>query len=177
MLDVVALEKYYQTLTDGELLDLRAEGGFTAEAEQVLGKELLRRKIERGDVKKYLAASARNKIRHEVVELKSQPRHAILWALVFAAVSAIALWIVAGNNWNLQDNPIASRIAIGYFFFICAGPYWMLYDSWHHERKLTHKMWFFFVPGGFLWYYFEVYRPRSRARKRDDQHNFHDPRY
>jgi len=86
-------------------------------------------------------------------------------------VSATALWTVVGNTWNLQDNPVASRIAIGYFFFICVGPYWMLYDSWNHERKLTRKLWLFFVPGGFLWYYFEVFRPRSAARSRDARDN------
>jgi hypothetical protein len=102
-------------------------------------------------------------------KLKPRPRHAIRWALVFAAVSAIALWMVVGNRWNLQDDPVASRTALAYFFIICAGPYWMLHDSWRHERKLTNKMWLFFVPGGFLWYYFEIYRPRLKARERRAQ--------
>ena len=100
-------------------------------------------------------------------ELK--PQHAIRWAIVFAAASATALWIVVGSRWNLQDNPVASRFALAYFFVICAAPYWMLYDSWNHERKLTRKMWLFFIPGGFIWYYFEVYRPRLEARKRKAQ--------
>jgi len=99
---------------------------------------------------------------------KSRPQHAFRWALVFAAVSATALWIVIGSRWNLQDNPVASRIALAYFFVICAAPYWMLYDSWQHERKLTRKLWLFFVPGGFLWYFFEVYRPRLEAHRRKD---------
>lgn len=41
----------------------------------------------------------------------------------------------------------------------------MLYDSRQHDHKLTRKMWFFFVPGGFLWYYIEVYWPRLKARE------------
>jgi hypothetical protein len=90
----------------------------------------------------------------------------IWWALIFAVVTATAMWMTVGNRWNLQDNPVASRIVIGYFFFICAGPYWMLYDSWHHDRKLTRKLWLFFVPGGFLWYYFEVFRPRKLSKRR-----------
>jgi hypothetical protein len=36
MPDASALQKYYQTLTDDELLNLKSEGGFTGEAEQVL---------------------------------------------------------------------------------------------------------------------------------------------
>jgi hypothetical protein len=94
------------------------------------------------------------------------PDHAGRWALVFLAVTAIAMWMIVGNKWNLQDNPIASRICIAYFFFICAGPYWMLYDCWFHERKLTRKLWLFFVPGGFIWYYFEVSRPRKLTAHR-----------
>jgi hypothetical protein len=90
----------------------------------------------------------------------------IWWAFVFTAVTAIAMWMVVGNRWNLQENPVGSRIVIGYFLFICAGPYWMLYDGWRHERKLTRKMWLFFVPGGFLWYYFEVFRPRKLSKRR-----------
>ena len=89
----------------------------------------------------------------------------ILWALIFAVATATAMWMVVGNKWNLQDNPVASRIVFGYFLFICAGPYWMLYDSWRHERKLTGKMWLVFVPAGFLWYYFEVFRPRERSKR------------
>jgi hypothetical protein len=101
-------------------------------------------------------------------ELRRKPLRVILWASVFAAVSVIALWLVIGNRWTLQDNPVASRIAIAYFLFICAAPFWMLYDSWNHERKLTRKTWLFMVPGGFIWYYFEVYRPRLKARKRQN---------
>jgi hypothetical protein len=40
MPDATELEKYYKTLTDRELLNLKREGGFTAQAEQVLGEEL-----------------------------------------------------------------------------------------------------------------------------------------
>ncbi len=63
MPDATALEKYYETLTDRELLNLRSEGGFTEEAEQVLGKELARRHLASGDVKKYFAASERHELR------------------------------------------------------------------------------------------------------------------
>ena len=74
----------------------------------------------------------------------------IWWILVFVAVTLLALWIVIYSNWNLHDDTVASHIAIGYFLFICAGSYWMLYDCWHHDKRVTPKMWFFFVPGGFL---------------------------
>lgn len=68
MPDATSLETYYETLTDRELLRLRAEGGFTEEAEQVLSKELVRRHLASSDVKKYVAASERNDLRDEVVE-------------------------------------------------------------------------------------------------------------
>src|SRR6202021_3431259 len=71
----------------------------------------------------------------------------IWWIPVFIAVSACALWIVVYSNWNLQDNPVAGRIAIGYFFLISAGPYWMLYDGWQHAKRFTRKMGLVFWAG------------------------------
>jgi hypothetical protein len=68
MPDATVLETYYKALTDRELLKLRTDGGFTEEAEQVLCKELDRRHLTTGDVKKYVAATERNDLRDEVVE-------------------------------------------------------------------------------------------------------------
>ncbi len=45
------LEKHYENLSDLELLELRTEGGFAPEAEQVLDKELARRGLTPGDAK------------------------------------------------------------------------------------------------------------------------------
>jgi hypothetical protein len=45
MPDANALEKYYETLTDDELLNLKSEGGFTSEAAVVLAKELAKRNL------------------------------------------------------------------------------------------------------------------------------------
>lgn len=53
MPNATELKKYYETLTDQELLNLKREGGFTAEAEQVLGEELARRNLESDDPKRY----------------------------------------------------------------------------------------------------------------------------
>jgi hypothetical protein len=53
MPDAEALETYYKTLTDQELLKLKADGGFTEEAEQTLGKELARRNLTSDEAKKY----------------------------------------------------------------------------------------------------------------------------
>ena len=47
------LDKHYKTLTDQELLSLKREGGFTAEAERVLGEELARPGIASGALKRY----------------------------------------------------------------------------------------------------------------------------
>ena len=89
----------------------------------------------------------------------------IWWIPVFVTVTSCALWVVVYSDWNLQDNPVASRFAIGCFLFISAGPYWMLYDCWQHDKRLTRKMWLFFVPAGFLWYYFERFRPRQLLKR------------
>lgn len=48
MPNATELEQYYKALSDQELLKLKREGGFTAEAEQVLGEELTRRNLGSG---------------------------------------------------------------------------------------------------------------------------------
>lgn len=67
MPDAGALTKYYETLTDAQLLNLRNEGGFTDEAEQVLANELRRRNLRASDVKRY-AVPERIKLRDETQE-------------------------------------------------------------------------------------------------------------
>ncbi len=67
MPDAGALEKYYETLTDAQLLNLRTEGGFTEQAEQVLADELKRRNLRASDVKRY-AVPERIKLCEEVQE-------------------------------------------------------------------------------------------------------------
>lgn len=79
----------------------------------------------------------------------------VLWILLFVVISLFAGWVVIFSSWNLQDNPVAARFAVAFFIFVGAGPYWMLYDSLHHDKRLTPKMGLIFVPGGFIWYYFE----------------------
>lgn len=68
MPDKIALETYYRTLTDQQLLQLRSEDGLTEDAEHALSSELARRHLDSRDVKEYVAAIARSKLRHEVVE-------------------------------------------------------------------------------------------------------------
>jgi hypothetical protein len=50
-----AFEAHYNKLSDRELLKLRSEGGFTPEAEQLLDKELERRKLTLEDAKRHFA--------------------------------------------------------------------------------------------------------------------------
>ena len=89
------------------------------------------------------------------------------WGLIFLMATLFMLWVVRFSNWNLEDQPVASRLAIAFWFFACIGPYWMLYDWFIKRRKRKWKawLWLFFVPLGFLWYYFEEHRP-SRAREK-----------
>jgi hypothetical protein len=67
MPDAGTLAKYYETLTDAQLLNLRREGGFTEQAEQVLADELKQRNLKATDVKKY-AVPGRIKLREEAQE-------------------------------------------------------------------------------------------------------------
>jgi hypothetical protein len=87
----------------------------------------------------------------------------IWWILIFILISACALWMVAYPRWSFEDHPIVSRIATGYFLLIGVGPCWMAHRCWEYDRSSygLRKMWWVFVPGGFLWYYFERFRPRQ----------------
>jgi hypothetical protein len=55
MADTEALDEHYKALRDEDLLKLAAEGGFTVEAEQVLGKELARRNLTFDEAKRHFA--------------------------------------------------------------------------------------------------------------------------
>lgn len=55
MADTKALDEHYRALSDAKLLKLAAEGGFTAEAEQVLNKELGRRNLTFDEAKRRFA--------------------------------------------------------------------------------------------------------------------------
>jgi len=55
MPNVRDLEAHYRSRSDQELLKLRAEGGFTAEAEKILDKELARRNLTSDDAKRKFA--------------------------------------------------------------------------------------------------------------------------
>lgn len=68
MPDTIALAKHYEALTDAALLNLANESGFTEEAQQVLAKELGRRNLGDGDLKRYVAQGERSKLREESKE-------------------------------------------------------------------------------------------------------------
>jgi hypothetical protein len=55
MADTKALDEHYAALSDEELMKLAAEGGFTAEALEVLGKELARRNLTFDKAKRHFA--------------------------------------------------------------------------------------------------------------------------
>jgi heme/copper-type cytochrome/quinol oxidase subunit 4 len=68
---------------------------------------------------------------------------------------------------DLEKHPVAARVGIGIHIVAVIGPFWMLNDWFIKRRKGKWKAWTWlaFVPWGFLWYYFEKYRP-SKARER-----------
>lgn len=49
-------------------MNLKRGGGFTADAEEVLARELTRRNLTPGDLKRYVAVTQRNQLRDEVTE-------------------------------------------------------------------------------------------------------------
>ncbi len=55
MADTKALDEHYRALSDEELLKLAAQGGLTADAEQVLDKELARRNLTFDEAKRRFA--------------------------------------------------------------------------------------------------------------------------
>jgi hypothetical protein len=84
----------------------------------------------------------------------------VAWILIFLAGMLLSAWIVF-SGLNLEDDPIAARLALAYYGFQCLGPFWMLYD-WFIRRQKRHWkpfLWLFFVPLGFLWYRFNEYKP------------------
>jgi hypothetical protein len=68
MPDTTALAEHYKTLTNDELLNLKQEGGFTAEAELVLAEELERRNLRAHDEKQYIASINQQRLQEEVTE-------------------------------------------------------------------------------------------------------------
>jgi len=90
----------------------------------------------------------------------------IYWVTTILAANILHLWMFF--HLNLQTHPVATWVGIGIQVAACIGPFWMLYDCFvkRNERKWQAWMWVFFVPWGFLWYYFEEYRP-SKARERN----------
>jgi hypothetical protein len=55
MPNIKELDEHYRSLSNEELLRLRADGGFTAGAEKVLDKELARRNLTTDDAKRHFA--------------------------------------------------------------------------------------------------------------------------
>jgi len=72
MSDPTALAKYYETLNNSQLLNLRNEGGFTEEAERVLADELRRRNLDAAELERYKAQGERISLREDTTEKGSR---------------------------------------------------------------------------------------------------------
>jgi hypothetical protein len=66
MPDVGEFTRYYKTLTDAELLNLKSQGGFTEEAEQELAEELRRRNLKPAKLKRHIV--------HERIRLREEAK-------------------------------------------------------------------------------------------------------
>jgi hypothetical protein len=96
--------------------------------------------------------------------MKSAMRPAY-WVAIILVLNVLHLWMFL--HLDLERYPVATRIGVGIHFAACIGPFWMLYD-WFIKRKQKRWKtwtWLFFVPWGFLWYYFEQYRPSKTAAR------------
>lgn len=89
---------------------------------------------------------------------------AVYWAAIILVLNVLHLWMFL--HLDLERNPVATRIGVGIHLAACIGPFWMLYDWFikRQQRRWKTWTWFFFVPWGFLWYYFEKYRPSKTVR-------------
>jgi hypothetical protein len=125
MADRKTLDEYYKAHTDQELLKLRAEGGFTAEAKQVLDKELARRNISAIPIP-------------EIASFEPQPHLAWQWPYSdpcrdrtfspprFALMATIFLCLIVGSvplfllltskPYGLQEASIISYTLFELFF-------------------------------------------------------------
>jgi hypothetical protein len=90
----------------------------------------------------------------------------IRWVTIILAANILHLWMFF--HLDAETYPVMAWVAITIHLGACIGPFWMLYDWFvkKHKGKWKAWMWLFFVPWGFLWYYFEKYRP-SKARERN----------
>jgi hypothetical protein len=88
------------------------------------------------------------------------------WVAVILAANVLHLWMFF--HLNLETYPLATRVGIGFQAAACVGPFWMLYDWFVKKGKRTWMawMWLFLVPWGFIWYYFEKYRPSDAEENR-----------
>jgi len=68
MPDTIELTKYYETLSDDALLNLASQGGFTEKAQQALARELGRRNLGEGDLKRFVAEGEQMKLHEEAKE-------------------------------------------------------------------------------------------------------------
>ncbi|MGD0939815.1 MAG: hypothetical protein ABR905_08880 [Terracidiphilus sp.] len=74
MPDADALAKYYETLTDSQLLNLRAEDGLTEQADLMLTEELKRRNLTTGDMKRNTAYNNRTNLLDKAQERGSSSK-------------------------------------------------------------------------------------------------------
>lgn len=77
------------------------------------------------------------------------------WAAVIAGVNVLHLWLFVHLP---KADGVQLWMTITIHAIACIGPFWMLVHWFvKRGRKLEWKrwMWLFFVPWGFLWYFFE----------------------
>ena len=107
MPNATELDKYYKALTDQELLNLKREGGFTAEAEQVLGEEMARRNlgVADGDLTfdEFAALSGRKSTKGGGIIASQESRE-------------LRLIRPAGSGQRVREG----RSGIGFAGFLCA---------------------------------------------------------
>lgn len=145
------LEEHYKNLSDLELLKLRTEGGFTPEAEQVLAKELARRKLTPDDAKRHFAPDWLEKaVPNTLGILTLQGGERITVEMGWLNEDGDKLSVEVINTDNLSNNARRSHRTIPLHRIVSFEPQPHLVEQWPfsdpcRNRKLTAPRFYLFT--------------------------------
>jgi hypothetical protein len=89
----------------------------------------------------------------------------IHWVAIILAANILHLWMFL--HFNIVVYPVLARVGVGIHAAASIGTFWMLYDWFVRRNKRTWRVWLWlaFVPWGFVWYYFDQYRPSLASER------------
>ena len=84
------------------------------------------------------------------------------WLLFLVFANTLHVWAF----FHLDTfPPLPTKVFVAFHMFGIFGAFWMLRD-WFLRKKRRWKtlMWLAFVPWGFVWYYFEIFRKEPQPQ-------------